>query len=56
MKIKMILLTSVVALSSSLASLVIYEKFLREDDAQNGLQNPYQFYHPSSMPLSDVYG
>lgn len=51
MKIKMILLTSVVALSSSLASLVIYEKFLRDDDAQNGLQNPYQF-SSASFPVA----
>jgi serine protease Do len=43
MKIKMILLTSVVAIVSSLASLVIYEKFLSENSAQGGLNNPYQF-------------
>lgn len=43
MKIKMILFTTTIAIVSSLASLVIYEKFLSENDLQSGLSNPYQF-------------
>jgi len=43
MKLKMILFTAVIAMVSSVASLVVYEKFLGENDGVNGLNNPYQF-------------
>ena len=43
MKVKMILLTSVIAIISTMATLVMYEKFLSDDDSRFGLANPYQF-------------
>jgi len=43
MKLKMILFTAVIAMVSSVASLVVYEKFLGGNDGVNGLNNPYQF-------------